>query len=441
MNKIFKCHIVLLLPFLFLLTFSQCGFALIASPASSHYFLTIADIHFDPFMACQQSTIRPCPILEQLRQAPASEWPAIFKQYDQSPPRFRQETNYALLLPVLAAAKQVAMMPAGSRKRTGVCPAIESGVTFNKNSLQSGFSAPILHETAYQLDDTSQPQQPVQFVLVLGDFLAHDFRMYYRKYSLDKSIAGYRAFVLKTLTFLNQQLAETFPDIDVYSVIGNNDSYQQDYISTPNGPFFKDAGALWASLVKDKVTRADMQRQFPAAGYYAVTLTPSLRLIVLNSVLFSNKIFDKKIDIAAETELTWLQQQLEQANANKQKVMIAMHIPVSIDMVVTGERWFALMELWQVKYKLRFEEILRQFSTELLGVFTGHLHADWNEVIKLPLSTPITINGTPSVSPIFGNDPGFKMYQYDLSEKSLDFTTYECASLIAGNRYRISSLF
>ncbi len=36
----------------------------------------------------------------------------------------------------------------------------------------------------------------------------------------------------------------------MYSVVGNNDYYQDDYVTIPNGTFFRDAGLLWSSLIK-----------------------------------------------------------------------------------------------------------------------------------------------------------------------------------------------
>src|SRR5262249_18614450 len=119
------------------------------------------------------------------------------------------------------------------------------------------------------------------FVLILGDFLAHDFRKHYRMYSLDKSAVGYQKFVKKTFVFLMNQITNTFPTTNVYVVVGNNDSYRNNYVIDLKGPFFKDMATLGSALIKDKNSRIEMRQQFAAAGYYALDVpsVPGLRLI------------------------------------------------------------------------------------------------------------------------------------------------------------------
>src|SRR3990167_6608856 len=114
-------------------------------------FLVLSDIHFDPFIACHN--IAPCPFIQKLRHASSNEWPMLFATYDSSQPQYQQDTNYLLLVSTLTAAK----------KRAN--------------------------------------EKEARFVLVLGDFLGHDFRDNYRKYTQDSSVSGYRSFVKKTLQF------------------------------------------------------------------------------------------------------------------------------------------------------------------------------------------------------------------------------------------------
>ena len=157
--------------------------------STTYPFLTLADIHFDPFLGCHR--VSPCPLIQKLQRADVSEWPAILKAGDNDPPQYKQDTNYALLTTSLAAVKA---------------------------------EAAIHH---------------VQFVIVLGDFLAHEFRHRYKKFTHDRSRAHYQLFVKKTLTFVNNEIAHTFPNINVYSVVGNNDSYHGDYYSSPHDFFNK----------------------------------------------------------------------------------------------------------------------------------------------------------------------------------------------------------
>ena len=174
----------------------------------------------------------------------------------------------------------------------------------------------------------------VQFVIVLGDFLGHEFRQHYEEYTRDHSRDHYQLFVKKTLAFLNNEIASTFSGINVFAVVGNNDTYYRDYYSASNSPFYQQTGMLWASLIKNNKARTEMQAAFPTDGYYAIDLpidSSSLRLIVLNTVLFSYKAKGKEVDAAAIHELNWLHDQLATAEKRHQKILIAMHIPPGID--------------------------------------------------------------------------------------------------------------
>lgn len=344
-----------------LLIFFFCASALAAG--ETRFFLTIADIHFDPFIGCGRSA---CPLVNQLKQASIQQWPALFKANDKKISRYGQDSDYLLLHSALAAAKEKAAA------------------------------------------------QPIQFVLVLGDSIGHDYRRDYRHYTGDRSRAGYEAFVRKTLDFLNAELAKTFPNTDVYMVTGNNDSFSGNYVSDPNGAFYHSIGTLWSTLIKEPSVRAAMRAEFAAAGYYAVTVPnqPNLRLIVLNTVLFSYKARGKYVTQAAEQELNWLSQQLQLAKKNHQKALIALHIPPGVDLYATLRlKLFTLVELWRPAYMQRFREELTANAANLVGVFAGHLHSDWFQILILD-NHEIPVTGTPSISPIFGNNPGFKLYAY-----------------------------
>jgi len=343
-----------------------------AEKEQTFHFLTVADIHFTPFMTCRDK--HPCPLIKQLQAVSVEKWPAILEKEEAGMPHYRQDTNFSLLVSALQTAKNAA-----------------------------------------KTDNA-------KFVIVLGDFLGHEYRRYYVKYTGDKTAAGYQAFVKKTMTFLTNELAETFPSLPIYNVIGNNDSYQADYSADPHGEFFHDTSYLWSNLLRDKINRADMQRIFPVAGYYALTLPQDhLRLIVLNSVLFSDRAKGRRMQEAAEEELNWLHQELLSVKVHHQKALIAMHIPVSIDVYATIHyRLFRLMELWQTPYIERYEAELQQFAPEIAGVLVGHLHTGWFQMLTFNNTDQLPITGTPSISPVFGNSPGFKIYTYSSDSRQIE---------------------
>lgn len=341
--------------------------------------LLLADIHFDPFIACNKRI--PCPLIQKLRRARADQWPKLFALYDLEPAKYRFDTNYQLFSSALSESKKIM--------------------------------------------DEKHPQ----FVLALGDFLGHEYHEHYRRYSQDRSIRGYRSFVKKTFQFLTEELNQQFPKTDVYALIGNNDTYIRDYCSQPQGEFFRDIAGIWSKMIKNKNNSNAMQQDFAPGGYYAVDVPgqPTLRLIMLNSVLFSINSNEKVVDIAAKNELDWLQKQLQLAKLRKQKVIIAMHIPPSVDIYATVRiRLFTLLELWRPKYAERFLSELRDFAPDIMAVFAAHLHSDWFQILTFNESdNEIPMAGVPSISPIFGNNPGIKIYTYSSQNLKLgDFISY-----------------
>lgn len=358
------------------------GFAstAMAESAPSVVFLSLADIHFDPFMVCYASKQKPCPFILRLKNAPVKQWPALFAAADQPKPAYRKDTGYPLLVASLAAAKAAA----------------------DKNH--------------------------VQFVWVLGDFLGHHLKKSYRQYAQDKSPEGYALFVNKTLAFVSGEVNKAFPSIDVYPVIGNNDTASSDYHMVPNGGFLEDTKDTWLPFIKNPANRASFSATFPYAGYYAVTVPgdQALKIIVLNSVLFSYKSRGVAVDEAASQQLRWFNQQLQTAADQHQKVFIAMHVPTGIDIYASLRiRLFTLISLWHPRYAAEFKASLARYGNVIEGVFSGHLHSDWFQLYSINNDHAIAMTGTPSISPIFGNDPSFKIYRYNLSTGTLqDYYTY-----------------
>lgn len=373
--------------YIYLLLAMGAGYAVAAQdasaadkPSDSFYFLAMSDIHFDPFTACYHTKPRPCQLIMRLRKAPASSWASILEAEDTVKPAYRLDTNYPLLRANLDAAKKAAK------------------------------------------------ENHARFVIVLGDSLGHDFRRYYKKFTGDHSQSGFENFVKKTLQFVNNELEQTFPAVSVFMVVGNNDTYSRNYQSIAGGAFFHDAGAIWSALIKDSAARSSMRKQFIDAGYYAVDVPgqSGLRLIVLNSVLFSKRSVWRNAKSAASRELDWLQRELRKAKQRKQKVLLAMHIPTALDVYAT-RRWrlFTFVDFWRPEYLKQFKTELSRYYPQIVAIFAGHLHYDWLQSLQVGLREDVPVIGVPAISPIFGSDPSFKIYHYVASTDSLDdYYTY-----------------
>ncbi|MEO8401378.1 MAG: metallophosphoesterase [Gammaproteobacteria bacterium] len=341
-------------------------------------FLSLTDIHFNPYDTCANAT--PCPLVEELRQASVEQWEAILAKYQTTFVSYGADTNYPLLKSALAEAGKQAD----------------------------------LHK--------------VNFVVVLGDYLSHDYNQNFNLYSSDKTQASYQSFVKKSISFVAAQLAGTFPKQNIFMAIGNNDSYVDDYVSEPHGQFYQDMADIESGLIKDKAAQAKMLQELPIGGYYSINLhkQPNLRLIVLNTVLFSAKAQGDNVDIAAMQELNWFHDQLAIAYARHQKVLITLHIPASVDVYSTLKKTpYTVIELWKPEYTQRYQDELKVYSSDIVGVISGHSHMDFMQVLNNGYNQPIPVSGTPAISPLFGNNPGFKLYVYSpISLKITDFTVY-----------------
>lgn len=343
-------------------------------------FLSVADIHFDPFAGCVKSS-KPCLSISKLRTAAPEKWAAIFEQYgEKTISNVYHDANYPLLKTSLIEIKKV--------------------------------------------NESEHPR----FAMIMGDFIAHEFRRKYIKYSGDKTRDGYQAFVKKTFQFLAYEFVQTLPNLDIYPVIGNNDSYTGDYEVAPHGKFLQDMADIWSVGIKDKTNLDNFKRNLPILGYYKIVLPTNLKqsIIVLNSVLFSSHIHSKTIQAAANQEFHWLHEQLQYAKDHHQQVIIADHIPIGIDAYATIKNQFNhVQQFWQPVYNTQFEDELNQFPSVIIAILSAHIHSDTFQFITVNKVSEIPVYFTPSISPIYGNNPGFKVFNYDVKTLQLgNFDSY-----------------
>jgi sphingomyelin phosphodiesterase acid-like 3 len=340
-------------------------------------FISFSDIHFNPFSSCKTLTLQSCQLVNKLRQAPASEWESIFEKEDSKAlSEFTHDTNYALL----------------------------------KSSL-------------VQINSIYQSEHP-RFAVVLGDYLAHHFRAQYIMATHDRSVTGYQSFVKKTMTFLSGEFHKTLPAIDVYPALGNNDSYTGDYSVLPGGSFLRDTADSWSGLILNEENQRHLRGTFPIAGFYAVTLPQSKqKLLVLDTVLFSTAIKGQAVMQAAQLQLKWLGEQLQSAAQQHESVLLAFHIPDGVNVYLTLLNLFhGVDEFWRPDVSKQFNEILKQYAATISAILPGHIHMDSFQVLTND-THEVPVSYTPSISPIFGNNPGFKVYSYN--ESSLQLTNYD----------------
>jgi sphingomyelin phosphodiesterase acid-like 3 len=348
-------------------------FEISAEPDSK--FLWLSDLHFNP-------TADP-KLIDTLAEASVDEWSSILTT---SPPGkfsgFGEDTNWALLSSSLDAMRRAA--------------------------------------------------PNVDFTVVTGDILVHGFGQKFQSMAKNHDDASFRRFAIKTMQFIAAQLGTVAPGKPILLTLGNNDSECGDYELQPRGAFLKDGSAAIAQLL-GPLTGSTSVIDWTALGSYSVP-HPSLkhhRVIAVNSVYFSPRYQNACSDIdddPARGEMDWLGSELAKARDHKDKVWLILHIPPGIDGYTTAHAKESVRErtafMWEPVYTEEFRKLLTRYHETVTISLAGHEHMDDFRLIGNSL-----VLMTPAVSPIFNQNPAFRVVSFRPDGALSDGTTYYLSNL------------
>lgn len=321
-------------------------------------YLVLTDIHFDPFADRA--------LVPKLVAAPIEEWPDILAGGSTQPSPFGRDSNHALLRSTLDAAAA-----------TGL---------------------------AYD------------FVLIAGDFLAHDFPQKFEATS--GGATDYAGFVEKTMAFVAGAVQERFPGLPVIGTFGNNDSICGDYRVSPKSALFPFLAGQWEVLKADPVAAAD----FRIGGSYMLPhpTVPRQRIVVLNDIYWSANYSDcdSGRGNAGWAMLAWLEWQLFRIAEAGERATLLFHIPPGIDGYSSaygrGGCVAATTPFWAAAYQEQFSAIIARYAGALEPAIVSHTHMDEFRVLPGADGAPLLpMKIFPAVSPIFGNAPAFTVVTYD----------------------------
>jgi len=271
---------------------------------------------------------------------------------------------------------------------------------------QIGCDAPLpLVEAALAAASQAVPEPDA--VLVSGDLVWHH--------------PSNRSASIDTFRRVAGLLGDAFPSACV--MLGNNDVFP-DYDSNISDPSFYAQQAGVAGHVCN-LTDASAA-QYAERGFYSRQLWPGLRLVGLNTNLYS--IWADETDPGldpADTpdplgQFAWLQQQLDNAAAAGAALWIVGHIPPALDS-------FDRRPLWQLGYARRYWELLRAQPGVVTAQMFGHLHSDEYRLWDSPHAAPLLLFA--SVSPVYNNNPAFYSLTTTDDGKSLSSITAYYANL------------
>lgn len=347
-------------------------------------FLAISDIHFNPYEICEDKKEKKCTeLLKELINSKPEIWDTVFeKYYDLKKfPLYGKNTNYSLFKSLLQEVKR----------------------QIEKNNYK--------------------------FVVVLGDFLAHFYVQNYEIYSGEHSKKGAEKFISLTLKYLSFELKKAVGNkIEIFPVIGNNDSYIDNYnVDNPKGSnFYKDLLSSWGELNKG-IKESD---SFLAGGYYlANTSINKLSIIALNTNIFSlnaKSSDNTNIKNLTTNQLNWFEKSFNK-NGNNNFLVIS-HIPCAIDPFTSIRQWEKekkVATFWSEKYvniNKNYLNILTHNSNNISGILVGHTHHDGFQLLNQDLG--LYSVSVPGVSLAHFNNPAFKVFKLDEANNLSNAITY-----------------
>ncbi|MFO0993536.1 MAG: metallophosphoesterase [Hyphomicrobiales bacterium] len=274
------------------------------------------------------------------------------------------------------------------------------------------------------------------FVVLTGDLLAHDFEKKLRAATANPpSQPAIADAAVSTSGLVADALAMAVPGKPVILALGNNDSDCGDYQIDPGGPYLEFTRELVKRLAGAALVADDFDTTYRAGGYYAMRhpTAPDTEIIVLNDVLWSAEYRDvcgSSGMAAAEAMLTWFKARLDAARAANRKVWMVHHIPAGIDAFATMKSKETACSKKPVSFMgepfaTRFPELLAEYAPVITANLTGHVHFDGYRLILGKDGQALDVEKiAPAISPIFGQNPSFHVFDYDAkSGEPTDFTT------------------
>lgn len=277
------------------------------------------------------------------------------------------------------------------------------------------------------------------FIIITGDFMSHNFNEEFEQYSGSDNKDSLNSFIEKTIRFVTSVINRYYPETTIYPSVGNDDSYCGNYMIEPEGAFLKMVSEVWEPLVNKNKDNKSFPETFSKGGYSILNFPEmdNLKMIILNTIFFTtyykNQCGDTLQDPGSE-ELEWLRETLRECKKNNHKVWLSYHVPPGIDIYGTihgkGNCEEKIFATWKKKYNEEFLKIINEYSGIINVNLAGHFHRDDFRIFFNEGNPVSYIHLTPSISPVYGNNPAYQIIYYDtLNYELLNYKTYYLKNL------------
>eukprot|EP00128_Syssomonas_multiformis_P009960 Colp12_sorted_trinity150504_noHs@12082 len=249
----------------------------------------------------------------------------------------------------------------------------------------------------------SAATHPVDFILLLGDFVYHDVK----NYAIHKGgNVGENALDV-TKDILSKVFAYSiskWPNTPIFAALGNEDFYD-DYNSS----------AAWIAQITETFTpilnstgNPQALQTFRAGGFYRGLIGSDLVILVLNTVTYSTRNPNTNCQTADPFgQFAWLESELKNAQNSNQSVYIIGHIAPGISSFGLQAQWYdCFIQAYQ---NVTLPYLGKTIKSELFG----HEHEDLMRINGPKQGPNDAVLLQASVTPIFGNNPAYRIYSYD----------------------------
>jgi hypothetical protein len=133
-----------------------------------------------------------------------------------------------------------------------------------------------------------------------------------------------------------------------------------------------------------------------------------------------------------KAELAWLENTLEKARNNGERVWLVYHEPNGADERRSVANGCAKgpVRIWGKPFETAFIGLIKKYAGTVETIFAGHTHRDEFRLIADGGQPFAAVHVAPSISPSSNSNPAFKLYTYQpASGAILDSATYVLANL------------
>ncbi|KAE9130001.1 hypothetical protein PF010_g3978 [Phytophthora fragariae] len=213
--------------------------------------------------------------------------------------------------------------------------------------------------------------------------------------------------------------------LEATAIIGNADGNPDYYMEATDpeketNPSIEIISAVW----EDSLSAANLDL-LNRRGYLSYALDDKLTVITLNTVPYSpSHLPDTSEQSDPFGQFAWLDQTLAELQNAGKFAYIAGHIAPIVDSYGGNPQW-------HTKYIAKYKRIVGKYADVIKAQFFGHVHS---VELRVPVASlgredstfqllPMYITG--SISPLFGNNPSFMVWDYDTETyEILDYAVY-----------------